>query len=280
MKTVLLTLLCIVTVIISGCGGKFAKEKESITKAETAAMSMQIPVLVVPDYWKEPRPTRQEIEKYANDFNKLIEVETKMLAEMQKSDAQIADLESKAANDAEKKDVQEFKEKIHKARVEFVKKISRGRLYADTVIVGVGSTWQEIEMVYGKPKLYKDRARVEYKYDGLVFKDWAGKGVPPEGYEINSSGPQFLGVTSDKYTTDAGVKVGMTYDELFKILKSKYVKKDSSQDDEPHTDRVWKKGGQVGDGVIISYSTKETLPYNLSYFFKDGKLVEYVISSN
>ena len=49
MKKLLMVLFCVAALIMSGCGDKFAKEKEEITKAEKAAMAMQLPVLVKPD---------------------------------------------------------------------------------------------------------------------------------------------------------------------------------------------------------------------------------------
>ena len=60
MKKVILLLLCMAALLMSGCGDKFAKEKEAITKAEKAAMAIQLPVLVKPDEWKQPRPTKEE----------------------------------------------------------------------------------------------------------------------------------------------------------------------------------------------------------------------------
>ena len=60
MEKLLLLLLCMAMLVMSGCGDKFAKEKEAVTKAEKAAMAMQLPVVVKPDNWKQPRPTKQE----------------------------------------------------------------------------------------------------------------------------------------------------------------------------------------------------------------------------
>ena len=45
MKKIILLLLCMAALIMSGCGDKFAKEKEEITKREKAAMAMQLPVM-------------------------------------------------------------------------------------------------------------------------------------------------------------------------------------------------------------------------------------------
>ena len=220
MKKLLVLAVLLISVLASGCGDKFAKEKEAITKAEQAAMAMKLPEIIVPNSIE--KPTREDWEKYQTNFKILIETETKILAEMQKSDAKIAEME-KTASESEKKDLKAFKDKIRQARVDFVKKVSKGRLRGDTFIVGVGSTWQEIEMVYGQPKTNK--SDYNYDYDGLLFTDWYSKGVPPKGYKFVSYSPQAVMVTSDKYVSDAGVKIGMTKDEVFKTLRSKYVKK-------------------------------------------------------
>ena len=144
MKKLLVFAVLLIAVIASGCGDKFAKEKEAITKAEQAAMAMKLPEVIVP--YSLEKPSREDWDKYQNNFKVLIETETKILAEMKKSDAKIAEME-KTASESEKKDLKAFKDKIQQARIEFVKKVSKGRLFGDTFIVGVGSTWQEIEMV-------------------------------------------------------------------------------------------------------------------------------------
>ena len=220
MKKLLVLAVLLIAVIASGCGDKFAKEKEAITKAEQAAMAMKLPEVIVP--YSLEKPSREDWEKYHKNFKEFIETETKMLAEMKKSDAKIAELE-KTASESEKKDLKAFKDKIQQARIEFVRKVSKGRLCGDTFIVGVGSTWQEVEMVYGQPKTKK--SDYDYEYEGLVFIDFYSKGVPPKGYKFVSNGPRTIYLTSDKYVSDAGIKIGMTKDEFYKTLRSKYVKK-------------------------------------------------------
>ena len=171
MKKLLLLLLCMAALIMSGCGDRFAKEKEAISKAEKAAMAIQLPVLIKPNEFKQPPPAKQEYTKYQENLKKLVETEKKMLAEMQKSDAQISAMLKKAADESEKKDLLAFKDKVRQERINFVKKISKGRLSGDTFIVGVGSTWQEVEMVYGNPV---DTGKAflgskEYNYKGMQF---------------------------------------------------------------------------------------------------------------
>ncbi len=271
MKKILIWLIVLISVIVSGCGDKFSKEKNDITKAEQVAMAMKLPDLTKPDISKGS--TREDWDKYRNNFKALLETETKILAEMKKSDAKISEME-KTASESEKKDLKAFKDKIQQARIEFVRRISKGRLHGDTFIVGVGSSWQEIEMVYGQPKTKK--SDYNYDYGGLNFSDWYSKGVPPKGYKFVSDGPQAVEVTSDKYVSDAGVKIGMTKDELYKALKSKYTKKNKFQ----------KEDFRVSQGttyketfdIISGFSMQETRPYNLFCFFKDGKLARYAIS--
>lgn len=270
MKKLLVLAVLLIAVIASGCGDKFAKEKEAITKAEQAAMAMKLPDITEPDYSK--KPSKEDWEKYHKNFKEFIETETKMLAEMKKSDAKIAEME-KTASESEKKDLKAFKDKIQQARIEFVKKVSKGRLFGDTFIVGVGSTWQEVEMVYGQPKTKK--SDYDYEYEGLVFIDFYSKGVPPKGYKFVSNGPRTIYLTSDKYVSDAGIKIGMTKDEFYKTLRSKYVKK-SKFIKEDHMKIA--NNEKNDDNVVLSFAMQETLPYNLFILFKDGKLVNYTVA--
>lgn len=269
----LVFLFLLVSLMLSGCGDKFAKEKEEILKAEQSAMAMQLPQLVKPDYTKNPPPTRQEYEKYWQDFKKLVETETEILDKMRKSDAKIAEIESKAT-ESEKKDLQTFKDKVRKARVDFVKKISKGRLDGDPVIVGIGSTWQEIEMVHGKPNLKNTDYSCTYDYDGLIFSAWYTKGVPRKGEKWTSWGPYSLELTKDKFMSDAGVKIGMTREEVQKTLKANYVQKSKYPKGgitfEKHKD------SKIDSDIILHYSMKDTGFVTISTcHYKNGKLVSY-----
>ena len=282
MKKLLLLLLCMVTLIISGCGDKFAKEKEAVTKAEKAAMSMQLPVVVKPDNWKQPRPTKQEREQYQAGLDKLIAVEKKILAEMKKSDAQISQMLSKASDESEKKDVLAFRDKVRKDRINFVKKVSQGRLSGDTFIVGVGSTWPEVEMVYGKPVSTGKQSlgSKEYDYKGIKFEDWIGGGVPP--LEVRkkwvSRTVSCVTVTDKSITSDAGIRLGMSYDEAYKLLKSKYVNKTyNAKRDTMRFDRYGKDDNM---DVTVQFAMKETWPYLMFLNFKKGKLMRYAVAPN
>lgn len=270
MKKLLVLAVLLITVIASGCGDKFAKEKEAVTKAEQAAMAMKLPDITEPDYSK--KPSKEDWDKYQNNFKEFLETETKMLAEMKKTDAKITEME-KTASESEKKDLKAFKEKIQQARIDFVRKVSKGRLSGDTFIVGVGSTWQEVEMVYGQPKTKK--SDYNYEYEGLTFLDWYSKGVPPKGYKFVSNGPRTIYLTSDKYVSDAGIKIGMTKNEFYKTLRSKYVKK-SKYIKEDHLKISNNENND--DNVVLSFAMQETLPYNLFITFKDGKLVNYTVA--
>ena len=282
MKKLLLLLLCITTLLLSGCGDKFAKEKEAVTKTEKAAMAMQLPVVVKLDNWKQPRPTKQEGEQYQADLDKLIAMEKKILAEMQNSDAQISQLLSKASDEKEKKDVLAFRDKVRQDRINFVKKISQGRLSGDTFIVGVGSTWPEVEMVYGKPVSTGKQfiGSKEYDYKGIKFEDWIGGGVPP--LEVRkkwvSRTVGCVTVTDKNITSDAGIRLGMTYDEAYNILKSKYVNK--TYNPKRETMRFDKYGKGDDTNVTVQFAMKETWPYLMFLDFKKGKLVRYAVAPN
>ncbi len=282
MKKLLLLLLCITTLLLSGCGDKFAKEKEAVTKTEKAAMAMQLPVVVKLDNWKQPRPTKQEGEQYQADLDKLIAMEKKILAEMQNSDAQISQLLSKASDEKEKKDVLAFRDKVRQDRINFVKKISQGRLSGDTFIVGVGSTWPEVEMVYGKPVSTGKQfiGSKEYDYKGIKFEDWIGGGVPP--LEVRkkwvSRTVGCVTVTDKNITSDAGIRLGMTYDEAYNILKSKYVNK--TYNPKRDTMRFDKYGKGDDTNVTVQFAMKETWPYLMFLDFKKGKLVRYAVAPN
>ena len=276
MKKLLLMLLCIITIVMSGCGDKYAKEKEALSKAEKTALTVEVPVLVKPDYSKTPKPTKADYEKYRENFKKLIEIEEKIVAETRKSEAKIDELLQKAENDSDKKSLQEFREKLRKERIEFVRKVSKGRLYGDTYIVGVGSTWQEIEMVYGKPLKKTDS---DYEYEGIAFSDWYSKGVPPKGYKFVSDGPQGVFVNEKcKLTSDAGIKMGMSRDEVLKTLRAKYVKKNSRQKDDIYLSKGHVPYSKDYFDIIVMYSMQDTDSYNLFPTYKEGKLVRYSIS--
>ena len=74
MKKLLVLAVLLITVIASGCGDKFAKEKEAVTKAEQAAMAMKLPDITEPDYSK--KPSKEDWDKYQNNFKEFLETET------------------------------------------------------------------------------------------------------------------------------------------------------------------------------------------------------------
>jgi|GEM_PF-5861471 len=279
MKKIFLLLLCLATLVMAGCGDKFAKEKEAVTKAEQAAMSMQLPDLVRPDFLKEPRPGKEEMVKFRRDFRKLAAAEKKILEKMRESDKKLAAMEAKASGDSEKKDVKAFTDKIRKARADFVRKISRERLYGDTFGAGVGSTWQEVEMAYGKPVKIVNRPGVkEYRYAGIRFRDWAGGGVPsPEQLKKwKSVSVQAVTLNKDSVISDAGVKTGMSPEEVKSALQAKYVKKYRFQKDPME----WTDIGNGGKytNMVTNYSMKDTIAYQIFLTFKDGKLTRYTVA--
>ena len=287
MKKLLVLAVLLIAVIASGCGDKFAKEKEAITKAEQAAMAMKLPVVERPDFSKMPKPTNEERQKiwkkYNEDFGKLVATEEKILEEMRKSDAQIAEMEKKAESDSDKKNLKEFKDKLRKDRIEFVKRVSKGRLYGDPFIVGCGSTWQEVEMVYGKPINAGENhpGSMVYKYDGIIFEDWIGGGVLP--LEVRkrwkSRNVEVVTVTRNDITSDAGVKFGMTPEEVQKTLKAKYVKKSKYPKNGFEFSKIIDSRSKNEGYNVMHYSMKDTEPlFDATFIFEGGKLIKYIES--
>ncbi len=284
MKKLLLLLLCLMTVVASGCGDKFSKEKEAMEKAEKAALAVEVPVVVKPEYSKYPKTFQEEFKKYMDNLKRLIDVEEKVVAETRKSDAQIDELLKKAENDSEKKSLQEFRDKLHKERLVFVKKVSKGRLYGDTFIVGVGSTWQEVEMVYGRPKgnSREHGGFREYIYDGIVFRDWIDGGayMPNDPRLINwrSTEVQAVNVKGKGFTSDAGVKMGMSRDEVLKVLRAKYVKKSQNQKQELDLSKGEAPNSTDYFDTVTWYSMQDTAPYHIYLGYKNGKLANYAVA--
>lgn len=267
MKKVLLALLCLTALLLSGCGDKFAKDKEAILKAEKAAMSVQLPELKNLVFSGAKGPTKQEKAEYAEKLKAFVASEEKILEEMKKNDAKIAEL-VKAANDSEKKDWKAFTDKVRKERVNFVRKISKGRLRGDTFVVGAGSTWQEVEMVYGEPE---QKVMGMYEYDGIRFEDRPG-GVEALNLLMKkwvSTNVESVRVTGS-VVSDAGVKIGMTRDEVYKALKEKAKEKEL---------KISKANNNKKDiDIVTGYAGADTLQYNLQCEFAEGKLVQYTVT--
>ena len=124
MKKHLLLFILLAGLLFSGCGDKFAKDKETIMKSEQDAMAIQLPDLSNPPMvTASKKPTQEEIENYKKRYNAFFETEDRILAEMKKTDAKIAEME-KNANDSEKEELKKFKEMVRRERINFVKKIS------------------------------------------------------------------------------------------------------------------------------------------------------------
>ena len=119
-----------------------------------------------------------------------------------------------------------------------------------------------------------------YEYDGIVFEDHIGGGVPPKEVIMKwkSKGVQSVFLTGRNITSDAGVKIGMPRDEVIKVLKSKYVKKFDRQKDELFTGSGFDPATKNISDVIVAFSMQETLPYNMFIDYKDGKLSRYIIA--
>ena len=63
MKKLLLLFILLAGLLFSGCGDKFAKDKETIMKSEQDAMAIQLPDLSNPPMvTASKKPTQEEIE--------------------------------------------------------------------------------------------------------------------------------------------------------------------------------------------------------------------------
>lgn len=138
-------------------------------------------------------------------------------------------------------------------------------------------------MVYGKPASIEGKqysGTKGYDYNGLKFESWIGGGVPP--LEVRkrwkSKTVMYVRATAKNITSDAGIRIGMTRDEAYKILKSKYVNKTyvSKRD----TMQIDRSGKDDGFDTVVQYAMKETGPYLMFLEFKNGKLVRYVAGPN
>ena len=261
----------------SSKGGDVISQLEEILKNEQAAMSVPIPDLrkPMPDYNKKIYPTRQEYQQYSDNFNRLIEIEEHILAETRNSDAKLAELEFTAGN-SKKKELNDYKQKILQNRIAFVKKVSKGRLMGDPLIVGAGSTWQEIEMVYGTPTLIKTGGTWGYAYDGLTFKDIYTKGgLPPQGTKWWGTQAKEVELTNPKFTSDAGIKIGMTRAEVQTILRANYVHKSKVS-----KGLVFEKIANIDRDSVFHYSMQNTeFIFGMVCDYRNGRLIRYFESS-
>lgn len=185
-------------------GTDYIHAAENIKKSEAALLQPQIPV----------------------DLPTLIALEKKILAGIEDNDIRLEELRRLAKKDNISDDeVASFISSIKKARIDWVRRASAGRLLyvTDTVQgVGEGSTWEEIQIVFGKPKVVdRHPGGIEYKYDGLVFCAWMGGGKNVDPNTWKSDRAIYFNITGPNYTSDKGIKLGMTNNEITALL-SKY----------------------------------------------------------
>ena len=137
-------------------------------------------------------------------------------------------------------------------------------------------------MVYGKPVSTGKQfiGSKEYDYNGIKFEDWIGGGVPP--LEVRkkwvSRTVGCVTVTDNSITSDAGVRLGMTYDEVYSILKAKYVNKTYNAKRDTMRFDKYGKGDDIN--VTVQFAMKETWTYLMFLDFKNGKLVRYAVAPN
>ena len=112
-------------------------------------------------------------------------------------------------------------------------------------------------------------------FKGLKFEDIIGGGVPsPERLKKwVSRTVQSITLTDKNAASDAGVTIGMTRDQVYKVLKAKYVKKNSRlTTNELKAERTDKPDGF---DAVTQFAMEETAPYNLFLEFKKGKLEKH-----
>jgi hypothetical protein len=139
-----------------------------------------------------------------------------------------------------------------------------------------------VEIVYGKPVSTGKQSigSKEYDYNGIKFDDWIGGGVP--SLEVRkkwvSRTVGCVTVTAQDIISDAGIQLGMTYDEAYKTLKSKYVNK--TYNAKRDTMRFDRYGKDDNTDVTVQFAMKETGPYLMFLSFKKDRLIRYAVAPN
>lgn len=79
-------------------------------------------------------------------------------------------------------------------------------------------------------------------------------------------------------TSDAGVRIGMTRDEVRAVLQSKYVSKNPRL--KSGEMKMESDGNPDGYDALFHFAMQDTEPYNLFFQFKKGKLIRYSVAPN
>ena len=82
-------------------------------------------------------------------------------------------------------------------------------------------------------------------------------------------------MTAQDIISDAGIQLGMTYDDAYKILKSKYVNK--TYNVKRDTMRFDRYGKGDSTDVTVQFAMTETWPYLMFLSFKKNRLVRYAV---
>ena len=150
-----------------------------------------------------------------DNFEVLLDVEKKVWAKVEANNARMEKLRDAARKEnISDKEVDAFIDEVREGRIAWVKKASAKRSIRETdTVMGLssGSTWEEIQIVLGKPEiLKKEPGGIEYVYDGLSFRAWIGGGKNADPVTWKSYVTMSFHMTGTNYTSDKGVKIGMS----------------------------------------------------------------------
>ena len=239
------------SVVFNTKGTDYILTAESIKKSEDALLQQQIP----------------------DDLTDLINLEKRILTGIEANNIRLEELRELSKKDNISDDeVASFISNIQKKRVEWVRKASAERMLhaTDTVQgVGQGSTWEEIQIVFGKPKAIDKRpGGMVYDYGGLIFMAgfYGGKNGDPKTWKPDVA--MLFEFTSPNYTSDKGVKIGMTNDAITGML-SKYSN--------------FKCGMKRGTNNVMEYyyvigkttSGYDSVTTPINATFENGRLISY-----
>ena len=216
-------MVCTLGILLTGCGSKYKTATDEIINSEKKLFEQKVTNVKyfgwIKNESKEAYNTRKE--QYKKEMAALKAEEMKILATIESHNAKFDEIKVLAKEEKiSENDVNLFINSVKQARVDWVKKISFERMQGDTIKgVGSGSTWEEVQIVFGKPvESQSDRGMIRYKYDGLEFYDGSGKGAPLPGQKWESYGPSIWEMTNPIYVTDGGAQIGMSLRDVSSTL--------------------------------------------------------------
>ena len=219
----LFLMICILGTLLTGCGSKYKAATDEIINSEKKLFEQKVTNVKyfgwIKNESKEAYNARKE--QYKKEMTALKAEEMKILATIEGHNAKFDEIKALAKEEKiNENDVNSFINSVKQARIDWVKKISFERMQGDTIKgVGSGSTWEEVQIVFGKPiESQSDRGMMRYKYDGLEFYDGSSKGAPLPGQKWESYGPSIWEMTNPIYVTDGGAQIGMSLRDVSSTL--------------------------------------------------------------